>query len=62
MAGENFTFKKFVNFLIKLNFNKIHYNTHIAHMFYKVIAHPRYFLGGYRPSKTSILTKLTKLH
>ena len=25
-------------------------------MFYKVIAHPRYFLGGHRPSETSILT------
>jgi len=25
-------------------------------MFYKVVAHPRYFLGGHRPSETSILT------
>ena len=25
-------------------------------MLYKVIAHPRYFLGGHRPSETSILT------
>ena len=27
-------------------------------MFYKAIAHPRYFLGGHRPSETSILTIL----
>jgi len=27
-------------------------------MFQKVIAHPRYFLGGHRPSETSILTSL----
>lgn len=47
-----------MNFLIKLSF--IHYNTHIAHMFYKVIAHLRYFLGGHRPSETSILTNLNK--
>jgi hypothetical protein len=28
-------------------------------MFYKAIAHPRYFLGGHRPSETSILTNLS---
>jgi hypothetical protein len=27
-------------------------------MFRKVFAHPRYFLGGHRPSETSILTSL----
>ena len=55
MAGKKtLTLRKFVNLLIKLNF--IHYNNHIAHMFCKAIAHPRYFLGGHRPSETSILT------
>ena len=34
----------------------IHYNARINHMLYKVFAHPRYFLGGHRPSETSILT------
>jgi len=58
MAGKiKFTLKKLVSFLIRLNF--IHYNNHIAHMFHTVIAHPRYFLGGHRPSKTSILTTLS---
>ena len=28
-------------------------------MFYKAIAHLRYFLGGHRPSETSILTNLS---
>jgi len=27
-------------------------------MLHKVIAHPRYFLGGHRPSETSILAIL----
>ena len=27
-------------------------------MLQKVVAHPRYFLGGHRPSETSILTIL----
>jgi len=36
----------------------IHYNARINHMLYKVFAHPRYFLGGHRPSETSILTIL----
>jgi len=31
-------------------------------MFHKVIAHPRYFLGGHRPSETSILTSLSLYH
>jgi len=30
-------------------------------MFYKVIAHLRYFLGGHRPSETSILANLNKI-
>jgi len=30
-------------------------------MFRKVIAHPRYFIGGHRPSETSILTILNTL-
>ena len=34
----------------------IHYNTHVAHTFYKIFEHLRYFLGGHRPSETSILT------
>jgi len=55
MAGKKtLTLGKLVSLPIKLNF--IHYNNHIAHMFRKAIAHPRYFLGGHRPSETSILT------
>ena len=54
MAGKKtLTLGKLVSLPIKLNF--IHYNNHIAHMFRKAIAHPRYFLGGHRPSETSIL-------
>jgi len=30
-------------------------------MLHKVIAHPRYFLGGHRPSETSILTILDRI-
>jgi len=30
-------------------------------MFRKAIAHPRYFIGGHRPSETSILTSLNIL-
>jgi hypothetical protein len=56
MTGKSFTLKKFVNFLIRLSL--IHYNTRIAHMLYKVFVHLRYFLGGHRPSETSILTNL----
>ena len=36
----------------------IHYNTHVAHTFYKIFEHLRYFLGGHRPSETSILAIL----
>ena len=60
MAGKKtLTLGKLVSLPIKLNF--IHYNNHIAHMFRKVIAHPRYFIGGHRPSETSILTILNTL-
>ena len=38
----------------------IHYNTHVAHTFYKIFEHLRYFLGGHRPSETSILTNSNK--
>ena len=55
---KTLTLSKLVSLLIKLNL--IHYNNHIAHMFCKAIAHPRYFLGGHRPSETSILTILNQ--
>jgi len=59
MASKLFTLLKPIGLGIKLGF--IHCNTHIAHMFYRVFAHPRYFLGGHRPSETSILTNLSKV-
>lgn len=31
-------------------------------MLHKAIAHPRYFLGGHRPSETSILAILDYFH
>jgi len=44
---------------LQIRLDLIHYNDHIARMFYPVITHPRYFLGGHRPSETSILTNLS---
>ena len=57
MTGKFFTLIKPIGLIIKLSL--IHCNDHIAYMFYKVFVHPRYFLGGHRPSETSILTILS---
>ena len=38
-----------------IKFNLIYYNRHVNTHYIKFCAHLRYFLGGYRPSKTSIL-------
>jgi len=56
---KSLPFENLSIFQIKLSF--IHYNTRIAHMLHKAIAHPRYFLGGHRPSETSILTSLDRI-
>ena len=58
MAGQLYQLSLFKYVYLKIKLNITHYSTRIKICFIKPFAHPRYFLGGHRPSETSILTIL----